>query len=84
MTKIWTGHKKNPEKDYVNLWPPSVILILEVSDRLLRMTHRLIILNNCGKYLENPFKDMKVRTGHDIYHQVDNVDLEWASATLTL
>jgi hypothetical protein len=33
---------------------------------LLRMTHCLIIVNNCGKYLQNPFKDKKVmdRTRH--------------------
>jgi hypothetical protein len=28
-----------------------------IGDRLLRMTHHLIIVNNCGKYLQNPFKD---------------------------
>jgi hypothetical protein len=60
MTKLWTGHKKYPVTDYVNLWPPSVTLTLEVGDQLLRMTHRLIIVNNCGKYLQNPFKDKKV------------------------
>jgi hypothetical protein len=55
-----------PVIDYVNLWPPSVTLTLEVGDRLLRMTHRLIIVNNWGKYLQNPFKDKKVmdRTRH--------------------
>jgi hypothetical protein len=37
-----------------------VTLTLEVGDRLLRMTHRLIIVNNCGKYLQNPFIDKKV------------------------
>jgi hypothetical protein len=53
-------------KDYVNFWPPSVTLTLDVSDRLLRMTHRLILVNNCGKYLQNPFKVKKVmdRTRH--------------------
>jgi hypothetical protein len=50
----------------VNLWPPSVTLTLEVGNRLLCMAHRLIIVNNCGKYLQNPFKDKKVmdRTRH--------------------
>jgi hypothetical protein len=60
MKKLWTKHKIYPVKDYVNIWPPSVTLTLEVSDWLLRMTHRLIIVNNCGKYLQNPFKDKKV------------------------
>jgi hypothetical protein len=48
------------------MWLPSVILTFEVGDRLLRMTHRLIIVNNCGKYIQNPFKDKKVinRTWH--------------------
>jgi hypothetical protein len=51
-------------------WPVlltlSVSLTLEVGDRLMRITHRLIIVNNCGKYLQNPFKDKKVmdRTQH--------------------
>jgi hypothetical protein len=31
-----------------------------------------------------PSKIRKLWTGHDIYLQIDNVDLEWASATLTL
>jgi hypothetical protein len=41
-------------------------LTLEVDDRLLHLTHRLIIVNNFGKYLQNPFKDKKVmdRTRH--------------------
>jgi hypothetical protein len=30
MKKLWTGHKIYPVTDYVNLWPPSVILTLEV------------------------------------------------------
>jgi hypothetical protein len=50
MKKLWTGHKKYPITDYVNLWPPSVTLTLEVGDRLLRMTHCLIIVINCGKF----------------------------------
>jgi hypothetical protein len=66
MTKSWTGHEICPVTDYVNLWPPSVTLTLEVGDRLLRMTHLLTIVSNCGKYLQNPFKDNKVmdRTRH--------------------
>jgi hypothetical protein len=66
MTKLWTGHEIYPVTDYVNLWPQSVTLILEVGDRLLRMTHLLIIVSNCGKYLQNPFKDKNVvdRTRH--------------------
>jgi hypothetical protein len=58
--KFLIGHKIYPKTDYVNLWPPSLTLTLEVGDQLLRMTHRLIIVNNCGKYLQNPFKDKKV------------------------
>jgi hypothetical protein len=46
MQKLWTGHKMYP-----------VALTLKVGDRLLRMTHCLIIVNNCGKYLQNPFKE---------------------------
>jgi hypothetical protein len=57
MKKLWTRHKINLITDYVNLWPPSVTLTLEVGDWLLRMTRLLIIVNNCGKYLQNPFKD---------------------------
>jgi hypothetical protein len=49
-----------PYNRLVNLLPPSVTLTLEVGDRLLRMTHRLIIMNNCDKYLQNPFKYKKV------------------------
>jgi hypothetical protein len=43
-----------------------VTLTLEVGDRLLHMTHRLIIVNNCGKSLQNPLKIKKVmnRTRH--------------------
>jgi hypothetical protein len=52
--------------DYINFWPPNVTLTLKVGDTLLRMTHHLIIVNNCGKYFQNPFKDKKVidRTRH--------------------
>jgi hypothetical protein len=66
MKKLWTGHKIYSLTDYVDLWPPSVTLTLEVGDQLLRMTHHLIIVNNCGKHLQNPFKDKKVmdRTWH--------------------
>jgi hypothetical protein len=66
MTKLWTGHEIYPVTDYVNLWRPSVTLTLEVGDRLLRMTHLFIIVSNCGKYLQNPFKNKKVidRTRH--------------------
>jgi hypothetical protein len=66
MKKLWTGHKIYPVMNYVNIWPPSVTLTLEVGDRLLHITHCLIIVNNCSKYLQNPFKDMKVmdRTRH--------------------
>jgi hypothetical protein len=53
-------------KDYVDIWLPSVTLTFEVGIRLLCKTHRLIIVNNCGKYLQNLFKDKKVmdRTRH--------------------
>jgi hypothetical protein len=66
MKRLWTRHKIYPVTDYVNLWPLNVTLTLVVGDRLLRMTHCLIIVNNCGKYLQNPFKDKKVldRTRH--------------------
>jgi hypothetical protein len=66
MTKLWTGHEIYPVTGYVNLWPPIVTLTLEVGDRLLLMTHLPIIVSNCGKYLQNPFKDKKVmdRTRH--------------------
>jgi hypothetical protein len=84
MLKLWTGHEIYPVTVYVNIWPPSLTLTLEVGDRLLRMTHLLIIVSNCGKYLQNSFKDKKLWTGHDIYPKIDNVDLNWASATLTL
>jgi hypothetical protein len=53
-----------------------VTLTLEAGDQLLRMAHRLIIVNNCGKYLQIPFKDKNVMAGHDIYPQIDNVGLE--------
>jgi hypothetical protein len=49
-----------PLTDYVNIWPVIVTYTLEVCDRLLRITHRLIIEKNCGKYIQNPFKDKKV------------------------
>jgi hypothetical protein len=64
MTKFWTGHEIYPVTDYVNLWPTKVTL--KVGDRLLRMTHLPIIVSNCGKNLQNPFKDIKVmdRTQH--------------------
>jgi hypothetical protein len=59
-------------------------LTLEVGDRFLRMTYRLIIVNNYGKYLQNSFIDKKVmdRTQHIPSNR--NGDLEWASATSTL
>jgi hypothetical protein len=43
-----------------------VTLTLKVGDWFLRMTHRMIIVNNYGKYLQNPFIDKKVidRTRH--------------------
>jgi hypothetical protein len=43
-----------------------VYVPLEVGDRFLHMTHRVIIVSNCGKYLQNPFRDKKVmdRTQH--------------------
>jgi hypothetical protein len=64
--KLWTWHKIYPKTDYVNIWPPSVTLTLEVGDWWLRMSHCLIFLNNYGKYLQNPFNDKKVmdRTRH--------------------
>jgi hypothetical protein len=84
MTKLWTRHKIYPVTDYVNIWPPSVTLTLKVSDWVLRMTHRLIIVNNYGKYLQNPFIDKKVmdRTRHIPSNR--QCWTEWVSATLTL
>jgi hypothetical protein len=60
MTKLWTGYEIYPVTDYVNIWPQSVTLTLKVGDWFLRMTHRLNIVNNYGKYLQNPFIDKKV------------------------
>jgi hypothetical protein len=81
--KVMDWHKIYPISDYVNLWPPSVTLILEVGDRLLRMAHCLIIVNNCDKYLQNPFTDKKVmdRTRHI---PSNRQYWPWMSATLTL
>jgi hypothetical protein len=64
--KVMDRTQKYPITDFINLWPPSVTLTSEVGDRLLCMTHHLIIVNNCVKYLQNPFKDKKVidRTRH--------------------
>jgi hypothetical protein len=64
--ELWTGHKINPLIDYANISPPCVTLTLVVGDQFLRTTHRLIIVNKCGKYLQNPFIDKKVmdRTQH--------------------
>jgi hypothetical protein len=59
MTKLWTGHEIYSVTNFVNLWSQSVTLTLEVGDRLLCMTHLIIIVSNCGKYLQNPFKDKK-------------------------
>jgi hypothetical protein len=42
MKKLWTGHKIYPKTDYVNLWPLSVTLTLEVGTQVLRMTYHLI------------------------------------------
>jgi hypothetical protein len=60
-----------------------VTLTLEVGERLLRMTHCLIIVNNCGKNLQNPFKDKKVmdRTRHipsnrQCWHWMSKCDLD--------
>jgi hypothetical protein len=66
MKKLWTEHRIYPVTDYVNIWPPSVTLTFKVGDRLLRMTHRPIVVSNCCKYLQNPFKEKKVmdRTRH--------------------
>jgi hypothetical protein len=66
MKKLLAGHKIYHITDFVNFWPPSVTLTLEVGDQLLRMTHCLIIVNNCGKYFQNPCKIKKVirRTRH--------------------
>jgi hypothetical protein len=60
MKKLRTGHKIYHITDSVNLLPLSVTLTLEVGDWFLCITHRHIIVNNCGKYLQNPFKDKKV------------------------
>jgi hypothetical protein len=84
MKKLWTGHKLYLITDYVDFWPPSVTLTLELGDRLLRMTRRLIIVNNYASIYKIPSKIRKLWTGHDIYPQKDNVDLDRASATLTL
>jgi hypothetical protein len=62
MKKVWTGHKIYHETDYVNLWPQSVTLILEVGDRL-------------SSIYKIPSKKRKFLTVHDIYPKIDNVDL---------
>ena len=82
MTKLWTGHEICPVTGCANIWPPSVTLTLEAGDLLLSMTHLLIIVSNCGKNLQNPFRDREDQT-RDILSK-RQVDLEWASATLTL
>jgi hypothetical protein len=62
LRKSYGPDRMYPVTDFVNLWPPSD---LEGGDRLLRVTHHLIV-NNCGKYLQNPFKHKKFmdRTQH--------------------
>jgi hypothetical protein len=60
MKKLWTGHKIYPVTDYDNLLPQKVALTLEVGNQLLRMTYRLIIVSNCGKYLQIPSKITKL------------------------
>jgi hypothetical protein len=88
MKKLWTGHKINPLTYYVNIWPPSVTL--EEGDRFFfRMTHCLIIVNNNGKYLQNPFIDKKVmeRTRHipsnrQCWHWMSKCDLDPGSRGL--
>jgi hypothetical protein len=64
IKKLGTGHEIYPVIDYVNLWPPSVTFTFEVGDRLLCMTHRLIIVTICDKYLQNPsiYKNVMDRT----------------------
>jgi hypothetical protein len=75
MKKVWTGHKIYPVTDFVNIWPPSVTLILEEGHRLLCLTYRLIIVNICSKYFQKLFMDKKVMDRHDIYTRIDNVDV---------
>jgi hypothetical protein len=80
MKKLWTGHKIYPITDYVNLWPSSVTLTLEVG-----ACHIVSLLwTIVASIYKIPSKIRKLWTGHDIYPKLDNVDLEWARATLNL
>jgi hypothetical protein len=84
MKRLWTGHKKYPVTDYVNLWSPTLTLPLKVDDLFLRKIHCLVIVNICSKYFHNPFMDKNLWTGHDIYNQMNKVHLELTSVILTL
>jgi hypothetical protein len=70
--------------DYVNLWPPSVTLNLEAGDRFWAWHIVSLLLTIAASIYKIPSKIRKLWTGHVINPQIDSVDLEWASATLTL
>jgi hypothetical protein len=68
-----TGHKTYPITDYVNLLTSKCDLdIISLMWTIVASIYKI------------PPKIRKLLTGHEIYLQIDNVDLEWASATLTL
>jgi hypothetical protein len=79
------GTQKYSVTDNVYLWPPKETLTLEVDGRSLRACHIVSLLWTIVASIYK-IRSMirKLWTGHDIYPQIDNVDLEWANATLTL
>jgi hypothetical protein len=85
MKELSTGHKIYPVTNYVNLWPPTVTLNLEVGDWCV------FALDTLSYYCEIRPSILKILslirklwTGHDINPQIDNVDLYSPSATSTL
>jgi hypothetical protein len=84
MKKLCTGHKIYPLTDYVNFWPPSVTLTLVVGDRFCAWHIVSLLWTIVASIYKIPSKIRKILTRHDINHQIDNVDLEWEGATLTM
>jgi hypothetical protein len=72
--EVLDGHKIYPKTDCYFLLQ-GVTLHLEVGLQVLRMTHRLIIVSVCGKYLQNPLIYEKIWTHNKIYPETDCVHL---------
>jgi hypothetical protein len=84
MRKLCTGNKIHPLTDYVNLWPLTVTLTLEVGDWLLWRHTGLSLWTFVPNNFIIIWSRKKLWTGHKIYRVTDNVNLLPPIVTLTL